>query len=107
MNEKKKKIEQEVEKTLASIDALGRAEVNPFLLTRIMEELKEPPAKQKLSGQFTWGYVLVGLLLLVNIATIGKMLTNNPTGTRAAYIDELAREYALDFKEDRLGPIFY
>ena len=61
-------LHEQVEKTILSIEGIRRAEANPFLLTRVLEQLKQP-VKNFIRPRVIWqvGASLV-LVLGLNIA---------------------------------------
>jgi len=59
--ETRNKIEDEVEKTLESLDGIKRAEANPFLFTRIEARLEKPEN----NGAHIIRYVLIAAVILV------------------------------------------
>jgi hypothetical protein len=78
----KDQIQQEVEKTMASLDTLQRAAANPFLFTRITAALKK-------DEKSAWGLAIgfmgrpvvaiatILLILMINVAVFFS--TNRPT----------------------------
>ena len=101
MNEEKEKIKKEVDKTLASLDEIGRVEANPFLFTRVMQGMQKEEKRSFLSFQVITPVAMVVLLLVINIVTVFKVADNINKQNRAAYIDELAKEYALNFNDQQ------
>jgi len=90
------KIEEEIQKTIDSADAIQRVEGNPFLYTRLQERMKsnrENSVKPKGIFSPVWQFALVAFLLLTNgLVLLQSDYLNAPTETT---IDELAVEYEL------------
>lgn len=92
-----KNINEEVEKTMRSWDKIKRFESNPFLYTRIEQEIKnlENPPRKKIS--WIWQPIMVSLLVVINFFTITTALSNSET--ESAY-EVIADQYNLSI-EDR------
>jgi len=96
MKEKKYNIEEEIQKTLDSADAIERVEGNPFLYTRLQERMKsnrEHSVKPKGIFSPVWQFALIAFLLLAN----GLVLLQSDylNASSETTIDELAVEYEL------------
>lgn len=90
-----KDINKEVEQTLGSWDHLERYEGNPFLYTRIEEEIRkanEPKTKMR----WTWQPILAAVLIAVNVFTIATALTTQNT----AIYDDIAAQYNLTVENE-------
>jgi hypothetical protein len=59
-------IENEIEKTLNSIDGIGRAEANPYLYSKIMNRMDEPGDAIK-NFNFKLALTIVVICVLVNL----------------------------------------
>ena len=111
--DKKKKMNEEVKKTLNSIEGIKKEEISPFFYTRAqarLDEYKSGQAKVKPSGfmpGFRLGYAFAVVLLVLNLVTGYSYLTEssdsiNEEGsedktemTREDYIKSLAEEYSI------------
>ena len=99
MKNKKINIDQEIQKTMESIDQIQRVEGNPFLYTRLQEKLRQE-AEGDLVTIHTrfpiWQVAMVvGLLFLNGFTLMQSGFFNETTETVATSIDEFADEYAL------------
>lgn len=99
---RKEQIQQEIEKTLQSIDGMKRAEANPFLFTRIKARMQ----KNNNGWERTFSFVsrpaialaIVILVMAVNAwAVWGSSTTeeNVTAGVNNASTSELANEYNM------------
>lgn len=94
MKTEKKHIENEVSKTLASLDNIQKASPKPFLYTRIMakmeKKLKVPSSAYELKPVYR-RIVLASLVILVafNIFTATIYLGGNVTSTTESSQEEL------------------
>jgi len=93
MNDKQNKVDQEVQRTLTSLDKHRRLEGNPYLYTRIKQKLSED--KRQANGI---GLLLDKLqpvffvsLLLVNIFTAYSVFENSTT--EEDDLERIAAEY--------------
>ena len=69
----KQQIQQEVEKTLSSLDGIGRAEANPYLFTRIKAALRKDEAGgwgkvMLFMGRPVVAFATIVLVLIINMA---------------------------------------
>ncbi|MGA2668482.1 MAG: hypothetical protein ABSF32_06140 [Ignavibacteria bacterium] len=95
------KIKRSVSDTLNSISGIKRAEPNPFLFGRIMEEIKE---RQSTPKKFTTGYVwklaLVFIVMaMLNIFTLINYTssdTGQDTSATSSDISTFIDEYGLN-----------
>jgi hypothetical protein len=91
----KESIQQEIEKTLQSLDGVKRAEVNPFLFTRIK-------ARMNKKGSWEWvssfvsrpaiAFAIVLLVMAINGWALWGSNTEDPV-TAEGTVSELASEY--------------
>ncbi|MER3498262.1 MAG: hypothetical protein C4308_06280 [Chitinophagaceae bacterium] len=92
-------LENELEKTLASLDGIQRAEANPYLFTRILAQLrKENNAREKLAGLLTQPVVaLATFILIIAINTVAYFSQSNDDNQPPLQKDEqlFASEYNL------------
>lgn len=101
MDKKKLNIEEEIQKTLDSVDAIQRVEGNPFLYTRLQERLdssRENTVTTK--GWFSpaWQFALIVFLFITN----GLVLLQSEyfSTSNEITIDEFATEYELTPSEN-------
>ena len=95
----KEKIEQEIEKTLESIDGIQRAPSNPYLFTRIKARLD----KNKNPWERTFSFVskpLVALAMLVFVMAINSWAIFGNSDevvaeSNTASVSEIANEYNM------------
>jgi hypothetical protein len=95
--ERKRKIEDEVEKTLTVLDGMENARQNPFLYTRIKAKLESKKDADQSSKPILLPVSLV-LLVLLNIFTLfNTQLTGNQDQSSISqqYLQELGNEYNL------------
>ncbi len=104
MKNKKINIDQEVKKTMESIDQIKRVEGNPFLYTRLQEKLRQESEGDIVTTRTrfpVWQFAMVVALLFINgFALMESGYFNETTETATASIDELANEYALTENEE-------
>jgi len=108
MEKKNQNIEEEIQKTLDSVDAVQRVEGNPFLYTRLQERLKSN-RKNSVGNRNVlspvWQFALVAFLLFANgYVLLQSTYFNSPS---EATIDEFATEYELTPNEDDTELAFY
>ena len=94
MKKKKPNLQEEVEKTLDSLERIERVEGNPFLFTRVIEQIKSEQAPQT-SGNLLWQPALMTLLIVLNVFTAVRYLTVKQAEQRTALIQTLAEDYDL------------
>ena len=83
----KKNIHEEVEKTLSSIEQIGRVEANPYLFNKIQERLSD--SNQSVQSGFTFlnprfAVGFLSLLFIVNIYAAMNYLDNNQGNSSTA-----------------------
>ena len=108
MNKNKFNIEEEIRKTMDSIDAIKRVEGNPFLHTRLQERLHSRKNNVTTKGWFSpvWQFALIAFLLIAN----GLVLLQSDyfnTSSSDVTIDEFATEYELTPNENDEELAFY
>lgn len=100
----KKRIEQEVEKTLKLLEEIEQLELNPFLYTRIRARMKreedagiESSAGIKLNSKLIPAFLVV--LFLINLYSIFSLYDSfgktEFTKNRTQYIEKFAEDYML------------
>ncbi len=97
---RRKKIEEEVEKTLQALDDHQPIEANPYFMTRLMQRIENEKAEAEAEAEaaklnFKWSKVwqpaLFAMLIVVNLFTFYNLSSNtneNDTG-----VSVLAKEY--------------
>jgi len=102
--EKRNLIENEAEKTLQSLDGIGKAEVNPYLYNKILNGINEPAGQEK-KFNFRLALAVMIICILTNLATMlsvqssssttaGTTVTVSPADSvRSAQIKSLASEF--------------
>ncbi len=103
MKNNKINIDQEVQKTMESIDQIQRVEGNPFLYTRLQEKLRQEAEGDivTIRTRFpVWQFaMIVGLLFINGFALMQSGYFDNTNETAETSIDEFADEYALTENE--------
>lgn len=92
-------IQQEVEKTLQSLDGVQRAEANPYLFTRIKARMQKNTSWERISSFVSRPVIAFATLLLVMIINAFVVLSsdndnNEGNGTEIAVTD-IAEDYKL------------
>jgi|SRR5687767_2162030 len=90
-------IQQEVEKTLQSLDGVQRAEANPYLFTRIKARMKKNTSWERISSFVSRPVIAFATLLLVMMINAFVVLSsdnNEGNGTEIA-ITDIAEDYKL------------
>lgn len=104
MENKKINIDQEVQKTMESIDQIQRVEGNPFLFTRLQEKLRQEAESDVVTVRTRfpiWQVTMVVVLLFINgFALMQSDYFNDTTETATSSIDQFADEYALTAEEE-------
>ena len=70
--------QNKIESTLNSLDGVKRAEVNPFLFTRIIEKMKQP-APGILKPMLIWQAATTMIIVLGLNVAVGLYMFNNRT----------------------------
>lgn len=88
-------IEEEVERTLQSLEGIQRAEPDPFFYTRLQARMEQKFVK-KTGWQWrpVYAFAALALVLLLNFATIYTLTHTSTQHTSAA--DSFANEYGLN-----------
>jgi len=90
-----KKIQEEVQKTMNSLNKLERLEANPYLFTRIEERLKAgvvTPAERPRSFLQLLQPALVACLLLFNVWVAYNIFDSGPTDI--TYVENSAYDFS-------------
>ena len=85
--EKRELIENEAEKTLQSLEGIGRAEANPFLFTKIAGRLGEPGQVEK---KFNFKLAL-GVLIIFTLVNISSYIYVQ----KDSFVSDYSREYQI------------
>lgn len=108
MENKKHHINQEIQKTMESIDQIQRVEGNPFLYTRLQERLKQQGEAKHITTQSrfpVWQLAVVVFLLLINSTVLfqsGYFDQENTVTSEDLTLDNFADEYALSQDDEDL-----
>ena len=104
--ERKKRIEEEVDKTLESFDTFERIEPSPFFTTRLQARIKEFEQRQErtLSSWFRPSRLrpaLIAVLLVLNLLSAVTVIrlfqaSRMMTSDREQYLAAVVEEYGLD-----------
>jgi hypothetical protein len=89
-----KNINTEVEKTLQSWDNIERFEANPFLYTRLEQEIKNLEIPPKVNRIWFWQPLLMAVILVLNFFTIVTALNSETNESQTVY-DAIAEQYNL------------
>lgn len=100
MAKSRQHIEEEVNKTLASLDQIERVEGNPFLYTRIQERMRaESQARPAAGYQAILRLSLAAILLAVNVGGVYSYYKKAQEVEQTLVLDNMANEYGLTYKE--------
>lgn len=89
------KIEQEVDKTMASLEGIQKAAVRPFFYTRLEAKMQQryvPSTKIVLRPAFIWSFLALILVLNVGVMIRFSQQNNASEGQNAS---TFAQEYGL------------
>ena len=89
-------IQQEVEKTLQSLDGVQRAEANPYLFTRIKARMEKNTSWEHISSFVSRPVIAFATLLLImaiNAFVLFSTGKNEGTGTGEIAVTDIADEY--------------
>ncbi|MFK7772142.1 MAG: hypothetical protein AB8F94_08380 [Saprospiraceae bacterium] len=104
MKNRKINIDQEVQKTMESIDQIQRVEGNPFLYTRLQEKLRQEAEGNVVTIRTRFPILqmamVVGLLFINGFALTQSGYFGESTETASTSIDQFANEYALIVGEE-------
>ena len=89
-----KNIDKEIEKTLQSWDNVERFEANPFLFTRLEQEIKNLEKPREVNRTWFWQPLLVAAILILNFFTIATALSSDTNENQTVY-DVIAEQYNL------------
>ncbi|NRB50881.1 MAG: hypothetical protein HRU41_24640 [Saprospiraceae bacterium] len=101
MDKPRQDIESEIERTLSTLDEVERVSGNPFLYTRIQEQMRQSKTGSSSKRAAAWSLAFAVLLLLVNISSVLMYYQKSVQADQAAGIEAIASEYGLlDQEED-------
>jgi hypothetical protein len=93
--EKRDLIESEVKKTLNSLDGISRAEVNPFLYTKIINKMEEADTvERRFNFKIALGVVIVCIIINLAAYLYIPQYTDSVYYTREYQIKSFASEYS-------------
>lgn len=95
---REKLINQEVEKTLQSLDDLSRARANPFLFTRIKSRMERSNGWDRFTSFLSRPAValaMVILVLLINVLVLTNTGNSQAPETETIAVSDMADEYTL------------
>lgn len=95
---KKQRIQEEVEKTLNSLEGIKRAEPRPFFYTRLqakMEQKLRPKARPNWSVRPVYVFATLAIVLMLNVVTI-VTFTKSSHQPQQNETDNFAKTYGLD-----------
>ena len=101
LNMEEDKIKRSVSDTINSISGIKRAEPNPFLFGKVMNEIKERQnARRKVSVNYVWKLAAVFMILaILNIFTLVNYTSSDTvqdTSTTSSDISTFIDEYGLN-----------
>jgi len=108
MENKKDHIDNEVQKTMNSIDQIKRVEGNPFLYTRLQERLNQQSDVKNVTIHSRipiWQIAMVVVLFLINgiaLQQVGYFDSEKTTANEEVTLENFADEYALTQDEEDL-----
>jgi len=91
------KIEEEIQKTMQSLNQLDRVEGNPYLYTRIKARLKDAPNANAFRLAGVMQIVMVAALLIVNLISINKKV--EASFGEDVILESMANDYGLQSSE--------
>ena len=108
MKKKKYNIEEEIQKTLDSVDGIQRVKGNPFLYTRLQERMNSNRRSNTTNKSFLspmWQFALVAFLLVANVYVL--LQSNYSTIQNTTAIEDVATEYEIAPSEDDTEFAYY
>jgi hypothetical protein len=92
MNKEMKNIEEEVRKTLSSLDSIQKAELKPFLYTRIRAKMEAASAAPIKQFELKPAFVRIGMATLVLLLVFNFVTATLFIGTDSAAVSETTIE---------------
>ena len=105
---KEQKITGDIKKTISLLDNIKNIEPNPFLYTRIKEEIDSKSNKKSLSSSALalniFRQIVFALLILFNVYSVISYLGNGKVNAqyRRLYIKNIVSEYSIKTETDYL-----
>lgn len=99
---RKKRIEQEVEKTIQCFESAEKLEDNPFFYTRVKARIESRKKQSRKNlWQFSWGILKPAffvLIVVINIVTVTIYFTSkqSQTNDQEQLLQAFAQEFTLD-----------
>jgi hypothetical protein len=93
-----KKIQDEIDQTMQSIEGIKRAGVNPYVFNKVMSRLNEKEETSIFTFKgFKLAFAMVTLFIIVNLVTIFLIQKDSTQSvyTREQMIDNITYEYFL------------
>jgi hypothetical protein len=113
LDDKNKRVEQEVERAIAGLYGLPNLEADPYFYSRVQRRLSRRDAPRlywvaTLVQRYRLQPVLLAAAIVVNLATVLLAVHNTSrTETRDVYIESISNQYSVDvstgFTEDGNG----
>ena len=100
MAKSRQQIEKEIQKTLDTLDHLESVEGNPFLYTRIKEQLKQETARPAQKGYVVFlRFAMVAVFLALNLSSVYFYYKKSELANQNVLIESLSSDYGLTYKE--------
>ena len=106
---KNQKISDDVKKTLSLLDKIKNIEPNPFLYTRIKEEIDSHTSKKSLSSSDLalnlFRRIVFGVLIVFNVYSVISYLSNGKVNEQyqRIFIKNVVSEYSIQTETDYLS----
>jgi len=88
MKKERKNIEEEVRKTLSSLDRIEKVSPKPFLYTRLMAKLEASPSRVMKEYDLKPAYIRVSMAALVILIAFNFVTVTLFTGTNTVTVSE-------------------
>jgi hypothetical protein len=96
--EKRNKIEEEIERTMESLDGLEKLKANPFMFQKVQARIEEE-ANEKLPilrPNFIAALVIIILLNSITLAYFYKDASNVTSSVKSESIQSISKEYNIN-----------
>lgn len=96
--EKRNKIEEEIEKTMHSIDGLEKLKANPFMFQRVQAKIEEESQDKLplLKPNFLVALLIIILLNVLTLAYFYKDASNFKNSVNSETIQLISKEYNIN-----------
>ena len=84
-------IEEEVSKTLNSLEGISEVSVRPYFYTRLSAKM----TRNEVAHASIWNWSFVAMVLIVLVNVVSLMTISNDTDDTVDVIDLMASEYSL------------